>query len=85
MSRTPSPCIDVCKFKREGHCIGCSMTKPQKSMYKSLKKEAHRAAFVQMLVAQQKALGRYTHWAPAYLRKCLKKKARPIPAVRDAA
>ncbi len=61
------------------------MTKPQKSMYKSLKKEAHRAAFVQMLVAQQKALGRYTHWAPAYLRKCLKKKARPIPAVRDAA
>ena len=35
--KTPSPCIDVCKFRREGHCIGCSMTKAQKSMFKKLK------------------------------------------------
>lgn len=85
MAKTPSPCIDVCKFKREGHCIGCSMTKPQKSMFKALKKDKHREAFVNMLVAQQSRLGRYTHWAPAYLRKCLKKKVKPAPAVRDAA
>ena len=85
MAKTPSPCIDVCKFKRDGHCIGCSMTKAQKSMFKSQKQDKHRAAFVEMLVAQQRALGRFTHWTPAYLRKCLKKKVKLIGAVRNAA
>ncbi|WP_299747856.1 DUF1289 domain-containing protein [uncultured Tateyamaria sp.] len=85
MAKTPSPCIDVCKFKREGHCIGCSMTKTQKSMFKQLKKDKHRAAFVEMVVNQQKMLGQYKHWVPQYLRKCLKKKAKPVQAVRDAA
>ena len=81
MSKTQSPCIDVCKFRREGHCIGCSMTKDQKKMFKSLKSDKHRAAFVTMLVGQQEAMGRYKHWAPAYLKKCRKKKATPVPAV----
>ncbi|MGR3504125.1 DUF1289 domain-containing protein [Pseudaestuariivita sp.] len=85
MAKTPSPCIDVCKFKREGHCIGCSMTKAQKALFKGLKKDKHRAAFVTMLVAQQRQLGRYSHWTSAYLRKCLKKKVKPVSAVRDAA
>ena len=85
MSKTPSPCVDVCKFKRQGHCIGCSMTKAQKSMFKKLKKDAHRTAFVEMLVAQQDVMGRYRHWAAAYMRKCLKKGVKPIRAVRDAA
>ncbi|WP_299550634.1 DUF1289 domain-containing protein [uncultured Tateyamaria sp.] len=85
MAKTPSPCIDVCKFKRDGHCIGCSMTKVQKSMFKELKKDKHREAFVEMVVAQQTMMGRYTHWVPKYLRKCLKKKAKPAQAVRDAA
>ncbi|MEJ6404818.1 DUF1289 domain-containing protein [Yoonia sp. 2307UL14-13] len=85
MAKTPSPCIDVCKFRREGHCIGCSMTKAQKSLFKSLKKGKHREAFVQMLMGQQSRLGKYGHWKVAYLRKCLKKKVKPIPAVRDAA
>jgi predicted Fe-S protein YdhL (DUF1289 family) len=76
MAKTPSPCIDVCKFKREGHCIGCSMTKAQKSMFKRLKKDAHREAFVEMLVAQQSVMGRYTHWMAAYTKKCRKKKVR---------
>ncbi|MBT8476394.1 MAG: DUF1289 domain-containing protein, partial [Alphaproteobacteria bacterium] len=53
MAKVPSPCIDVCKYKRQGHCIGCSMTKAQKSLYKSLKKPRHRAAFVGMLKVQQ--------------------------------
>ena len=83
MAKTPSPCIDVCKFKREGHCIGCSMTKAQKSLFKELKKDKHREAFVEMLVAQQSALGRYSHWAPVYRRKCQKKKVRPVSAVPD--
>ena len=62
MSKVPSPCIDVCKFKRDGHCIGCSMTKAQKSAFKALKTDRHREAFVGLVVAQQAAMGRYTHW-----------------------
>ena len=75
MPKLPSPCIDVCKFKRAGgHCIGCSMTKAQKSLFKSLKKDKHRAGFVTMLTAQQSQLGRYDHWAPAYRKRLAKKK-----------
>lgn len=77
MSKLPSPCIDVCKFKRQGHCIGCSMTKAQKKMFKSLKKNEHREAFVEMLIAQQDVMGKYSHWAPAYARRCLKKGSKP--------
>jgi len=75
--KTPSPCIDVCKFRRAGHCIGCSMTKAQKSMFKKLKKPAHQEAFVEMLIAQQDVMGKYSHWAPRYARKCLKKGVKP--------
>lgn len=74
MPKVPSPCIDVCKFKREGHCIGCSMTKAQKSLFKQLKKDKQREAFVEMLVAQQTVMGRYKHWDTAYAKKCRKKK-----------
>lgn len=74
MPKTPSPCIDVCKFKRQGHCLGCSMTKAQKSMFKALKKDTHRAGFVKMLTAQQDRLGQYTHWDPAYRKKLAKRK-----------
>jgi len=77
MSKIPSPCIDVCKFKRAGHCIGCSMTKPQKKMFKALKKTKHREAFLAMLLAQQKVLGRFSAWLPAYRRKCARKKVKP--------
>lgn len=73
MSKLPSPCIGVCKFRREGHCIGCSMTKPQKSMFKKLKKTAHQKAFVEMLVHQQNDLGKYRHWLEAYRKRCDKK------------
>ena len=74
MSKIPSPCIDVCKFKRDGHCIGCSMTKAQKSAFKALKTGAQREAFVELVVAQQAVLGRYAHWEKAYEKKCRKKK-----------
>lgn len=83
MSKTPSPCIDVCKFKREGHCIGCSMTKPQKALFKSLKKDAHREAFVEMLTAQQDRMGKYGHWTRAYVKKLKKKKINPMKFLAD--
>ncbi|MDO8885173.1 MAG: DUF1289 domain-containing protein [Pseudotabrizicola sp.] len=73
MTKLPSPCISVCKFKREGHCIGCSMTKDQKDMFKKLKKEKHQHAFIDMLVHQQNDIGRYRHWAPAYAKRCEKR------------
>ena len=76
MPETPSPCIDVCKFKRHGHCIGCSMTKAQKSLFKALKKDAHRAGFVDMLMAQQETMGKYAGWKLAYAKKCKKKGAK---------
>ncbi|MBO9409600.1 DUF1289 domain-containing protein [Shimia sp. R9_1] len=74
--KIPSPCIDVCKFRREGHCIGCSMTKAQKKLYKSIKKQEQQEAFLLMLTCQQAQMGRYTHWEPAYLKKLKKKKVR---------
>lgn len=74
MAKVPSPCIDVCKFKREGHCIGCSMTKTQKSMFKKLKNDKHRLAFVEMLRAQQAIMGKFLHWEPAYAKKLRKRK-----------
>lgn len=73
MTKIPSPCIDVCKFKREGHCIGCSMTKAQKSMFKKLKKRAHQEAFIDLLMHQQNAMGKYRHWSDAYRKRCAKK------------
>ncbi|PJF10550.1 DUF1289 domain-containing protein [Pseudorhodobacter sp. MZDSW-24AT] len=73
MSKLPSPCISVCKFKREGHCIGCSMTKDQKDLFKKIKKEKHQRAFIDMLVHQQNDMGRYRHWAPAYEKRCEKR------------
>jgi len=76
-NKVPSPCIDVCKFKRGGHCIGCSMTKVQKKVFKGLKRTKQKDAFVTMLIHQQSDLGHYAHWAPAYARKCMKKGARP--------
>ncbi len=75
--KVPSPCIDVCKFRRGGHCIGCSMTKVQKKMFKRLNRPDHQAAFVEMLIHQQNDLGKYRHWAESYLRKCRKKGGRP--------
>lgn len=74
MPKIPSPCISVCKFKREGHCIGCSMTKAQKSTFKALKRNKHREAFVALVVAQQAVMGRYNHWEQAYEKRCRKEK-----------
>ena len=69
MSKLPSPCIGVCKFRLKGHCSACTMTKAQKSMFKKLKKDSHRRAFVTLLDAQQTVLGKNRAWARIYQRK----------------
>lgn len=77
MSKLPSPCIGVCKFRLAGrHCIACSMTKPQKSIFKKIKKDAARADFITMLSAQQAAVGSAKGWSEAYSRRCTKKGAK---------
>ncbi len=74
MGKVPSPCIDVCKFKLKGHCIGCSMTKPQKQAFKGLDGSKAKRRFLRELVAQQARLGKgFKGWAIAYRRKCAKK------------
>ncbi|MFN4158122.1 MAG: DUF1289 domain-containing protein [Gemmobacter sp.] len=83
-SKTPSPCIDVCKYKRAGHCIACSMTEVQKKMFKSLEKPAHRAEFVEMVWHQQQRLGGFSHWLPAYQKLCGRKGAAWAPPVGKA-
>lgn len=83
MAKIPSPCIDVCKFRREGHCIGCSMTKAQKSAFKRMKKDKHRLGFVQLLMSQQLHLGKYRGWGAAYDKKCRKKGAKLPPKFAD--
>lgn len=49
------------------------MTKDQKSAFKSLKKTAHRRAFVELLSAQQHRMGKFNHWTAIYDRKCRQK------------
>lgn len=71
--KLPSPCIDVCKFRREGHCIGCSMTKEQKKQFKKLDGKKKRRAFIEALTEQQAKMGKYRHWDVAYRKKCEKK------------
>lgn len=88
MAKLPSPCIGVCKFRRPGpagaHCIGCSMTKAQKKLGKSVRKRDAMEGFVALVVAQQQNMGRYRHWRAAYLKRCLKKGVPAPQAARDA-
>ena len=71
--KLPSPCVDVCKYKRKGHCIACSMTKAQKSIYKTLKSDKQREGFISLLVAQQATLGAFPAWPEMYQKRCIKK------------
>jgi predicted Fe-S protein YdhL (DUF1289 family) len=76
--KPPSPCLDVCKFRLDGHCIACGMTKKQKKGFKRLDGGKARRKFLTALVAQQARLaerfsGKLKGWARAYRRKCEKK------------
>ncbi len=69
MGKRNSPCIGVCKFQREGHCIGCSMTKEQKEISKKLNNCHEKDKFISMLISQQDKMGGYEHWRGAFDRK----------------
>lgn len=75
--QVPSPCVDVCKFKLGGRCIGCAMTKKQKKRFKSLKDRDEKLDFIAGLVEEQKTLGRHDYWRKVYLKKCTKKGIKP--------
>ena len=74
----PSPCIDVCKFRDEGRCIGCAMTKPEKKAYKRLGKKSKKQAFFLQLASRLESAGRLPYWTRMYRRKCERKDA-PCP------
>ncbi|MGF1551587.1 MAG: DUF1289 domain-containing protein [Paracoccaceae bacterium] len=74
MAKVPSPCIDVCKFKLDGHCIGCGMTKKQKKRFKDLDGKAAKRAFLADLMVEQARLGIKTRgWEKGYRKRCAKK------------
>lgn len=72
-NKIPSPCIDVCKFKRRGHCIGCGMSKKQKKKFKRLDGRKDKLRFISKLMEQQDELGGYPMWPRAYRKVCRKK------------
>ncbi|KAA0971622.1 DUF1289 domain-containing protein [Aureimonas fodinaquatilis] len=76
--KAPSPCIGVCKFRDEGHCIGCRMTRTEKKRFKKLEGKKSRKAFFRMLSERLADAGRYAYWSRMYRRRC-EKKERPCP------
>ena len=66
MAKNYSPCIDVCKYREDGHCIGCSMTKIQKKISKSLKSKDKQLAFEELVKMQQAQLGGFENWEKAH-------------------
>ena len=67
MAKSYSPCVKICKYREDGHCMGCSMTKTQKKISKKLNSKDSQAAFVQLIRMQQLFLGGYEAWEKAHL------------------
>lgn len=79
----PSPCIDVCKYKRGGRCVGCAMTREEKQAFPQHGGGAAKRAFVEALVGRLAAATRNpAFWVMAYRRKC-EREGVPCP-IRDA-
>ncbi len=67
----PSPCIDVCKYKRQGRCIGCSMTKAEKDAFPHHGGADAKREFIEGLIARIAESGRNpAFWAYTYQHKC---------------
>jgi predicted Fe-S protein YdhL (DUF1289 family) len=86
MRTWPSPCVDVCRYELDGHCVQCAMTKAQKSTFGALRRPSAQEAFLRDLAAQQTALlarfpdARFRMWRTAYAHKCRAfGKASPVP------
>lgn len=74
-ANAPSPCIGICKYRDEGRCIGCQMTKPEKKRFKRLKGKRERKPFFLALRERLASRDRYDYWSRMYRRRCLKKGA----------
>ena len=44
-----SPCVDVCKYRDDGFCKACRMTKTEKKGFKSARPDA-QIAFIAVLI-----------------------------------
>lgn len=67
----PSPCVDVCKYKRQGRCIGCSMTREEKQAFPRSGDGAAKKDFIEGLIARLAGATRNpAFWIMAYRRKC---------------
>lgn len=71
--KIPSPCLDVCKFKRERRCIGCGMTEKEEKRFDKLDGRAAKRAFVLALAEENARREWLGHWPKAYRKKCRKK------------
>lgn len=79
--KAPSPCVSVCKFRDEGRCLGCQMTKREKKGFKRLRAKAEKKAFFRELMGRLDRAGRLAYWTRMYRRRC-DKKGRPCPLDR---
>ncbi len=67
----PSPCIDVCKYKLRGRCIGCGMTKMEKQVAERARTPEARLQILRETLRAQASLGRsFAGWTGAYRAKC---------------
>jgi len=67
----PSPCVDVCKYKRAGRCVGCMMTKAEKDSFPRAGQAEAKKRFFEALLARLEAEHKNpAFWAIAYRRKC---------------
>lgn len=67
----PSPCVDVCKYKRAGRCVGCMMTKAEKDSFpRSGSAEAKKSFFDGLMERLRSEHKNPAFWAIAYKRKC---------------
>lgn len=76
-SKPPSPCIDICKYKDEGRCVGCGMRKSEKKRFKGLSARK-RERFLSELAGRLEVMGGLPRWRFRYQRKC-EKKGVPTP------
>nr|WP_192843012.1 DUF1289 domain-containing protein [Aureimonas frigidaquae]BAT27794.1 hypothetical protein [Aureimonas frigidaquae] len=71
-STAPSPCVDICKYKRQGRCVGCTMTKAEKDAFPQSGSAEMKRDFILRVVERVSLERNPAFWAMAYRRKCAK-------------
>jgi len=67
----PSPCVDVCRYKRAGRCVGCMMTKAEKDAFpRAGNADAKRRFFETLFARLESEHKNPAFWAISYRRKC---------------